>query len=87
MRYCGLSSPRVENSPTEVTALDAIPYPLGWLESILAVVVAISSQAYVKRKGIRGYFQRQFRALTGSVLIAVVLQAAVFWNRLMCIRV
>jgi len=67
---------RVENSLLG-HRLDAIPYPLGWLESILAVVVAISA-GVCEEIVFRGYFQRQFRALTGSVLIAVVLQAAVF---------
>jgi uncharacterized protein len=57
--------------------LDAIPYPAGLLETILAVVVAISA-GVCEETVFRGYLQRQFRALSGSAVIAVVLQAAVF---------
>jgi membrane protease YdiL (CAAX protease family) len=57
--------------------LDAIPYPIGLLESTLAVVVAISA-GVCEEIVFRGYLQRQFRALSGSTVIAVILQAAVF---------
>ncbi|MGO9125700.1 MAG: type II CAAX prenyl endopeptidase Rce1 family protein [Terriglobales bacterium] len=56
---------------------DAIPYPVGLLESILAVGVAVSA-GVCEEIVFRGYLQRQFRALTGSAAIAVLLQAAVF---------
>jgi membrane protease YdiL (CAAX protease family) len=74
--WVGIS--RIENSllgPNH--ALDAIPYPVGLLESILAVAVAISA-GFCEEIVFRGYFQRQFRALSGSALIAVLLQAMVF---------
>jgi CAAX protease family protein len=56
---------------------DTIPYPVGLLGSILAVGVGISAGIC---EGIvfRGYLQRQFRALSGSALIAALLQAMVF---------
>ncbi len=57
--------------------LDAIPYPVGLLEGILAIAVAVSA-GVCEEIVFRGYFQRQFRALSGSSAIAVVLQAAVF---------
>ncbi|MGA2857615.1 MAG: CPBP family intramembrane glutamic endopeptidase [Candidatus Sulfotelmatobacter sp.] len=56
---------------------DAIPYPIGLLESILAVGVAISA-GICEEIVFRGYLQRQFRALTGNAATAVLLQAAVF---------
>ena len=56
---------------------DRIPYPSTLLEGILAVVVAISA-GVCEEIIFRGYLQRQFRALTGSVAIAVLLQAVVF---------
>jgi uncharacterized protein len=67
---------RVENSLLG-HRLDAIPYPVDLLESTLAVVVAISA-GVCEEIVFRGYFQKQFRALTGNVVIAIVLQAAVF---------
>jgi len=67
---------RVENSLLG-HRLDAIPYPVDLLESTLAIVVAISA-GVCEEIVFRGYFQRQFRALTGNVVIAIVLQAAVF---------
>ncbi len=56
---------------------DSIPYPVGLLESTLAVGVAISA-GVGEEIVFRGYLQRQFRALSGSPVIAVCLQAAVF---------
>jgi CAAX protease family protein len=58
-------------------ASDTIPYPAGLLESILAVGVAISA-GVCEEIVFRGYLQRQFQALSGSALIAVLLQAIVF---------
>ena len=57
--------------------LDAIPYPVGLLEGILAIAVAVSA-GICEEIVFRCYFQRQFRALSGNSVIAVVLQAAVF---------
>jgi membrane protease YdiL (CAAX protease family) len=47
------------------------------LEGSLAIVVAISA-GVCEEIVFRGYLQRQFRALTGSAPIAVLLQAVVF---------
>lgn len=57
--------------------LDGIPYPVGLLEGILAIAVAVSA-GVCEEIVFRGYFQRQFRVLSGSSVIAVVLQATVF---------
>lgn len=56
---------------------DAIPYPSGWLETMLAVAVAISA-GVCEEIVFRGYLQKQFQALSGSAVAAVLLQAAVF---------
>ena len=56
---------------------DTIPFPGNLLEGFLAIIVAISA-GICEEIVFRGYLQRQFRALTGSVGLAVVLQAGVF---------
>lgn len=56
---------------------DVIPYPVGLLETVLAVAVAISA-GVCEEIVFRGYLQRQFRALSGSALLAVFLQALIF---------
>jgi len=56
---------------------DAIPYPANLLEGLLAMVVAVSA-GVCEEIVFRGYFQRQFLALTKSAAAAVLLQAAVF---------
>jgi len=56
---------------------DTIPFPGNLLEGLLAIIVAISA-GICEEIVFRGYLQRQFRALTGSAALAVVLQAAVF---------
>jgi CAAX protease family protein len=56
---------------------DAVPYPVGLLETLLAVAVALSA-GVCEEIVFRGYLQRQFRALSGSALVAVLLQALVF---------
>lgn len=58
-------------------ASDAIAYPAGALEIILALGVALSA-GICEEIVFRGYLQRQFRALSGSAMIAVLMQAAVF---------
>lgn len=58
-------------------AADTIPYPGNWLEGILAVCVAASA-GVCEEIVFRGYFYRQFYALTRSVAAAVLLQAIVF---------
>ena len=74
--WIGIS--RIENSLLGHNhAPDAIPYPVGLLESVLAVGVAISA-GVCEEIVFRGYLQRQFRALSGSAVIAVLLQAVVF---------
>jgi membrane protease YdiL (CAAX protease family) len=74
--WIGIS--RTENSLLgHNQAPDAISYPVGLLESILAVGVAISA-GVCEEIVFRGYLQRQFRALSGSAVIAVLLQAMVF---------
>ncbi len=74
--WIGIS--RIENSLLGHNhAPDAIPYPVGSLESILAVGVAVSA-GVCEEIVFRGYLQRQFRVLSGSAVIAVILQAAVF---------
>jgi len=51
--------------------------PQTWLEIVLWI--ALSASAGVCEEIVfRGYFQKQFRAITGSVALAVVLQALVF---------
>jgi CAAX protease family protein len=50
---------------------------LGLLEVILAIAVAVSA-GVCEEIVFRGYFQRQFRALSGNWVIAVVLQTTVF---------
>ncbi|MFY9559093.1 MAG: CPBP family intramembrane glutamic endopeptidase [Terriglobales bacterium] len=51
--------------------------PQSWLEIVLWL--ALSASAGVCEEIVfRGYFQKQFQALTGSVALAVVLQALVF---------
>jgi len=56
---------------------DTIPYPSNLLESFLAIGVAVSA-GVCEEIVFRGYFQRQFWALTGSAGVAVLLQAVVF---------
>jgi len=56
---------------------DTIPYPANLIESLLAVVVAISA-GFCEEIVFRGYLQAQFRALSGSAAAAVLLQAIVF---------
>ncbi len=55
----------------------AIPYPASLLEGILAIAVAVSA-GICEEIVFRGYFQRQFLALTRSAVAAVLLQAAIF---------
>jgi CAAX protease family protein len=51
--------------------------PQGWLE--IGLWVALSASAGVCEEIVfRGYFQKQFQALTGSIALAIVLQALVF---------
>jgi uncharacterized protein len=51
--------------------------PRAWLE--IALWIALSASAGVCEEIVfRGYFQKQFQAITGSVALAVVLQALVF---------
>jgi CAAX protease family protein len=54
-----------------------VPFPVGVVEIVLAVLVAVSA-GVCEEIVFRGYFLRQFRALTGSVVAAVFLQALVF---------
>jgi CAAX protease family protein len=56
---------------------DAIPYPANLLETVLAVAVAVSA-GFCEEIVFRGYLLKQFQALTGSTVAAVLLQAAVF---------
>jgi len=58
-------------------AASSISYPSNLLESLLAIAVAISA-GFCEETVFRGYFQKQFWALTGSATAAVILQAAVF---------
>jgi len=74
--WIGIS--RIENSLLGHNQIpDSIPYPVGLLESVLAVGVAISA-GISEEIVFRGYLQRQFRALSGSAVIGVLLQAMVF---------
>ncbi len=76
MLWSGIS--RIEHSLLgHNKASDAIPYPVGLLEIVLAVCVAISA-GVCEEIVFCGYLQRQFRALSGSAVIAVLLQAMVF---------
>ncbi|MBI3675142.1 MAG: CPBP family intramembrane metalloprotease [Proteobacteria bacterium] len=56
---------------------DLIPFPRDLIEGSLAVVVALSA-AFCEEVVFRGYFQKQFRAMVGSAILALLLQAAVF---------
>jgi len=67
---------RLANSLLGYSA-DRIPYPSTLLEGNLAVAVAISA-GVCEEIVFRGYLQKQFRALTGSAAIAVLLQAVAF---------
>lgn len=71
-----MSISRVENMLLGHAA-SSIPYPSNLLESLLAVAVAISA-GFCEEIVFRGYFQKQFWALSGSATAAVVLQAAIF---------
>lgn len=55
----------------------SIPCPANWIEGLLAIAVA-SSAGFCEEIVFRGYLQRQLYALSGSVAVAVVLQAAIF---------
>jgi CAAX protease family protein len=55
----------------------SIAYPSTLIESLLAIAVAISA-GFCEEIVFRGYFQKQFWALSGSAGAAVILQAAVF---------
>ena len=73
--WIGIS--RIESSLLGHNRLEAIPYPNGLLESVAAIGVAVSA-GICEEIVFRGYLQRQFRALSGSAVIAVLLQAMVF---------
>jgi membrane protease YdiL (CAAX protease family) len=51
--------------------------PNGVLESLLWIVVSIAA-GFVEEVCYRGYLQKQIQALTGSVTIAILLQAVLF---------
>jgi len=57
-------------------SVEAIPYPANFLEGFLAISVAISA-GVCEEIVFRGYLQRQFRAVSGSAAVAVLLQAVV----------
>jgi uncharacterized protein len=74
--WIGIS--RIENSSLGHNQTpDAIPYQVGLVENVLAVGVAISA-GICEEIIFRGYLQKQFRALSGSAVVAVLLQAIVF---------
>ncbi len=54
-----------------------VPFPVGVVEIVLAILVALSA-GVCEEIVFRGYFLRQFQALSGSVVAAVFLQALVF---------
>jgi CAAX protease family protein len=56
---------------------DSIPYPSNLVENALALVVAVSA-GFCEEVVFRGYFQRQFWALSGSSIAGLALQAVVF---------
>ena len=58
-------------------AAASVPYPSNLVEGVLAVAVAVSA-GFCEEVVFRGYFQKQFWALSGSSIAAIVLQAAVF---------
>jgi uncharacterized protein len=51
--------------------------PRSWLEIVLWLALSVSA-GICEEIVFRGYFQRQFQALTGSTALAVILQAIVF---------
>ncbi len=51
--------------------------PRGWLEIVLWVGLSLSA-GFCEEVVYRGYLQKQFHALTGSLSLAVLLQAVVF---------
>lgn len=59
------------------TRVAAIPFPVGPIETGLAVIVALSA-GVCEEIVFRGYFQRQFAAWSGSAAVGVILQALVF---------
>ena len=62
--------------PDQAKTLDVV-LPLGTLEIVLWVAVSISA-GFCEEVVFRGYLQKQFRALTGSMALAVLLQGIVF---------
>ena len=56
---------------------DSIPFPANLVESVLAICVAVSA-GVCEEIVFRGYLQRQFYGITGSLVVSVVLQAIVF---------
>ncbi|MEP6764663.1 MAG: CPBP family intramembrane glutamic endopeptidase [Gemmatimonadaceae bacterium] len=64
------------NASVAGSSVNAI-LPVGIVESILWVGVSITA-GFSEEFAFRGYFQRQFQAMTGSVFPAICLQAIVF---------
>jgi len=62
--------------PDQAKSLDVI-LPVGVLEIALWIAVSISA-GFCEEVVFRGYLQKQFYALTGSVVVAVLLQGIVF---------
>ena len=51
--------------------------PQSWLEIVLWVALSVSA-GVCEEIVFRGYFQKQFQAMTGSLTLALVLQALIF---------